>query len=53
MPETRRRLTAAEGVQAACILYDLNTEQAAILRMAEGCGFPPDLLQGGRGAAAM
>lgn len=46
MPETRRRLTAAEGVQAAGILYDLNTEQAAILRMAEGCGFPPDLLQG-------
>lgn len=46
MPETRRRLTAAEGVEAACILFRLNTEQAAILRMAAHCGFPPALLEG-------
>lgn len=46
MPETRRRLTAAEGVEAACILFRLNTEQAAILGMAAHCGFPPALLEG-------
>lgn len=41
----RRRLSAAEGVQAACILFALNTETAAILRMLGQCGFPPALLQ--------
>lgn len=46
MAESRRRLSATEGVQAACILFSLNTEQAAILRMAEGCGFPSDCLAG-------
>lgn len=44
MPE-RRRLSAAEGVRAACILFALNTEEAAILRMLRQCGFPPALLQ--------
>ena len=44
MPE-RRRLSAAEGVQAACILFALNTEEAAILRMLRQCGFPPALLE--------
>lgn len=46
MPESRRRLTAAEGVEAACILFRLNAESAAILRMASHCGFPSALLAG-------
>lgn len=50
MPE-RRRLSAAEGVRAACILFALNTEQDAILHMLRHCGFPPELLQ--RDAAAL
>lgn len=41
----RRRLSAAEGVQAACILFALNTEEAAILHMLRQCGFPSALLQ--------
>lgn len=41
----RRRLSGAEGVRAACILFALNTETAAILRMLGQCGFPPALLQ--------
>lgn len=44
MPE-RRRLSAAEGVQAACILFALNTETDAILNMLRHCGFPDGLLQ--------
>lgn len=50
MPE-RRRLSATEGVQAACILFALNTEEAAILRMLRHCGFPPELLQEDKAAA--
>lgn len=42
----RRRLSAAEGVQAACILFALNTDGGAVLRMLAGCGFPAGLLQG-------
>lgn len=40
----RRRLSAADGVRAACILFALNTEQDATLRMLGHCGFPPELL---------
>ena len=46
VPE-RRRLSAAEGVQAACILFSLNTETDAILNMLRHCGFPAGLLQDG------
>ena len=49
MPD-RRRLSAAEGVQAARILFALNTETSAILRMLRQCGFPPALLQDGHAA---
>lgn len=45
----RRRLSAAEGVQAACILFALNTDGEAVLRMLAGCGFPAGLLQGESG----
>ncbi|WP_296305184.1 serine/threonine protein kinase [uncultured Desulfovibrio sp.] len=49
MPD-RRRLSAAEGVRAARILFALNTETSAILRMLRQCGFPPALLQDGHAA---
>lgn len=54
-PETppRKRLSHAEGVRAACILFELNTRESDILEMAERAGVAPGALApdgGGRPA---
>ena len=37
----RKRLSHAEGVRAACILFELNTRESDILEMAERAGVSP------------
>ena len=42
----RKRLCAAQGIEAACILFQLNSKTADILRLAENAGLPPVFTRG-------
>lgn len=38
---SKKQLSAIQGVEAACILFQLNSKTADILRLAENAGVPP------------
>ena len=38
---TKKQLNAVQGIEAACILFQLNSKTADILRLAENAGIPP------------
>ncbi|WP_297827542.1 serine/threonine protein kinase [uncultured Desulfovibrio sp.] len=38
---SRKQLCAAQGIEAACILFQLNSKTADILRLAQNAGLPP------------
>ena len=42
----KKRLSAAQGIEAACILFQLNSKAEDILRMAAGIQWPPAHLEG-------
>ena len=37
---SKKQLSAAQGIEAACILFQLNSKTADILRLAENAGLP-------------
>lgn len=37
----KKQISAAQGIEAACILFQLNSKAADILRLAENAGMPP------------
>ncbi|MCD7983839.1 MAG: serine/threonine protein kinase [Desulfovibrio sp.] len=43
---SRKQLGAAQGIEAACILFQLNSKTADILRLAENAGLPSVFIHG-------
>ena len=43
---SKKQLSAAQGVQAACILFELNSKTADIINMASGAQMPGEYLSG-------
>lgn len=49
MPDIKKTLSAAQGLEAARILFELNTREDAAMRMLLSCGFSPASCTGDAG----
>ena len=45
-PMSKRRLSAQQGIEAACILFQINSRSGAIDAMAQGARMPPEYASG-------